>query len=199
MITTEIIFWTQIGSIVGFLLLLFVLYRLLVEKKEATIQLQRENIALLKDKLADAKLQSPDVLAQSLAGRVKLFEEELKRLEQDKFSTVEQVAAKEVELVQARSEAEAMTKKIVHARELLRDYLCPHCGALLVERAYHSEMVEYEGRELDVDHDWSTFECGLEIVDGLEHHPCKSQGSGEAQKDLNHSLQSPSAAAGVKR
>lgn len=180
MITTEIIFWTQIGSIVGFLLALFVLYRLLVEQKEATIQLQRENIAFLKDKLADAKLQSPDVLAQSLAGRVKLFEEELKRLEQDKYSTAEQVAAKEVELAQARFEAEALTKKIVHARELLRDYLCPHCGAPLVEMAYHSEMVEHEGRELDIDRDWSTFECGLEIIDGLERHPCKSQSNGNA-------------------
>lgn len=173
MISTETIFWTQIASIVGFVVALFVLYRLLVDQKNATIQLQKENISFLKDQLADAKLQSPDILAQSLAGRVKLFEEELKRLGQDKTATEEQVEAKEAELAQARGEAEALTKKILHARELLRDYLCPHCGAPLVEKAYHSEMLEYQGRELDVDHEWSSFECGLEIIDGLERRPCK--------------------------
>ncbi len=182
MITTETIFWTQIASIIGFVVALFVLYRLLVDQKDATIQLQKENIAFLKDQLADAKLQSPDVLAQSLAGRVKYFEEELKRLGQDKTATEEQVAAKEAELNQARGEAEALTKKILHARELLHDFLCPHCGAPLVERAYHSEMLEYQGREIDVDHDWSSFECGLEIVDGLERHPCKAKGSSHANK-----------------
>ena len=182
MITNETIFWTQIASIIGFVVVLFVLYRLLVDQKDATIQLQKENIAFLKDQLADAKLQSPDVLAQSLAGRVKLFEEELKRLGQNKTATEEQVAAKEAELNQARGEAEALTKKILHARELLHDFLCPHCGAPLVERAYHSEMVEYQGREIDVDHDWTSFECGLEIVDGLERHPCKVNGSIHANK-----------------
>jgi chromosome segregation ATPase len=173
--TTETIFWTQIASFVGFVVALFILYRLLVDQKDATIQLQKENIAFLKDRLADAKIQSPDVLAQSLAGRVKLFEEELKRLIQDKTATEEQVAAKEAELARARGEAEALTKKVLQARDLLHDYLCPHCSAPLAERAYHSEMVEYQGRELDVDHDWSSFECGLEIVDGLEKHPCKTK------------------------
>jgi type II secretory pathway component PulM len=69
MITTELIFWTQIASVIGFVVLLFVLYRLLVDQKDATIQLQKENILYLKDQLADAKQQSPDVLAQSLAAR----------------------------------------------------------------------------------------------------------------------------------
>lgn len=177
MISTETIFWTQIASITGFVVTLFALYRLLVNQKDATIQLQKENIAYLKDQLADAKLQSPDVLAQSLAGRVKLFEEELKRLSLDKTATEEQVAAKEAELNQARAEAEALTKRILHARELLHDFLCPTCGAPLVERAYQSEMVEYQGREIDVDHDWSSFECGLEIVDGSERKPCGAKGT----------------------
>jgi len=175
MITTKTVFWTQIGSIIGFVVALFFLYRLLVDQKDATIQLQKENIAFLKDQLADAKLQSPDILAQSLAGRAKLFEEELERLRQDKSATEEQVAAKEAELSKARSEAEALTKKVLQARELLHDYLCPHCGAPLVERVYHSQSVEYQGREMDVDHDWSSFECGLEIIDGLEGTPCKTK------------------------
>ncbi len=91
-------------------------------------------------------------------------------------------AAKEAELNQARGEAEALTKKILYARELLHDFICPHCGAPLLERAYLSEMVEYQGREIDVDHDWSSFECGIEIVDGIERHPCKAKVSSHANK-----------------
>lgn len=174
MITNGTIFWTQIISIITFVIALFVLYRILVEQKDATIQLQKENIAYLKDRLADAKGQSPDVLAQSLATRVKLLEEELKRLEESNTTTQEQVTAKELELKQAREDAEDLTKKVLHARELLSDFLCPHCGAPLAERAYHSELVAYQGRELDVDHDYTAFECGLEIVDGELRGKCRN-------------------------
>lgn len=145
--TIETLFWTQVGSIVAFIVALFILYRLLVEQKDATSQVQKENIAYLKDQLVEAKSQSPDVLAQKLSNRVKLFEEEVKRLDEDKSSTQEQVKAKEAELKQAREEAEQLTKKVLHARELLSDFLCPHCGAPLAERAYHSESVEYQGEK----------------------------------------------------
>lgn len=174
MITTGTIFWTQIVSIIGFILALFVLYRILVEQKDATIQLQKENIAYLKDRLAGAKGQSPDILAQNLASRVKLLEEELNRLEQDKTTTEEQFKAKEAELKQTREEAEDLTKKVLHARELLSDFLCPHCGAPLAERAYHSEPVWYQGRELDVEHEYVCFECGFEIVDGEVRGLCRT-------------------------
>jgi len=173
MITTEIIFWTQVGSSITFIVALFALYRVLVQQKDATIQLHKENIAYLKDRLSDAKAQSPDVLAQSLASRVKLLEEELKRLEDDNTTTQEQVTAKEAELKQAREEADDLTKKVLQARELLRDFLCPHCGAPLAERAYHSESVWYGGRELDVDHEYVVFDCGYEIVDGEGRGQCR--------------------------
>lgn len=172
--TIETIFWTQIASIVGFLVALFVLYRLLVEQKEATIQTQKENIAYLKDQLVEAKSQSPDILAQKLANRVKLFEEEVKRLENDKSSTEEQIKAKELELHRARAEAENLTKQVLSARELLSDFQCPSCGAPLAEKAYHSELVEYQGREIDIDHEYTVFECGYEIVDGEVRGACKN-------------------------
>jgi DNA repair exonuclease SbcCD ATPase subunit len=178
MITNEIIFGTQVVSIIGFLVALFVLYRLLVEQKDATIQLQKENIAYLKDQLADAKAQSPDVLAQSLTNRVNLLEGELKRLEQDKSSTHDQIKAKEAELTAARTKAEELTKQVLHARTLLKDFLCPYCGAPLAEKAYHSESVEYQGRELDVDHEYMAFECGYEIVDGEVRGQCRTMNTG---------------------
>ena len=175
MITTDTIFWTQIGSAIAFITALFGLYRVMVQQKDATIQLQKENIAFLKDQLAEAKAQSPDALAQSLAGRVKLLEEELKRIEQDKSSTQEQIQAKEAELKEARLRAEELTKKIVHARELLKDFLCPYCGAPLTERTYQWESVEYKGREIDVDHEYVAFDCGYELVDGKERNKCPNR------------------------
>ncbi len=145
-ISNEIIFWTQIGSIIAFLLALFVLYRVLVEQKDATIQLQKENISYLKDRLADANAQSPDVLAQRLTNRVNLLEAELKRLEQDKTATDDQIKAKEAEVSAARIKAEQfineqikaaeatisaartrveeLTKQVLHARAQLKDFLC---------------------------------------------------------------------------
>lgn len=174
MISTTTIFWTQIASIIAFVVAVFALYRLLVDQKDATIQGLKENISYLRDQLADNRQNSPDVLAERLAKRTKLLEEELTRLSSDKSATEAQVNAKEAELAEARAEAETLNRQVVYARELLKDYQCPHCGSPLVERAYHSESVEYEGRELDLDHDWTTFECGLEIVDGLERNPCKA-------------------------
>ncbi|WP_445366906.1 hypothetical protein ACH5Y9_16755 [Methylomonas sp. BW4-1] len=161
---------------IAFIVALFTLYRLLVEQKDATIQLQKENIAYLKDQLTDAKSQSPDSLAQSLSSRIKLYEEELLRLKQDKTSTQEQVQAKETELKQVREEAEELTRKILHAKELLSDFLCPYCGAPLAEKAYQEEFVEHKGYEFSIDHEYIAFECGYSILDG-KPGVCPSQHS----------------------
>ncbi|SOZ05303.1 hypothetical protein [Cupriavidus taiwanensis] len=55
MITNEWIFSAQLVSIVTFVVTLFVLYRVLVQQKDATIQLQKENKAFLNDQLAESK------------------------------------------------------------------------------------------------------------------------------------------------
>ncbi|SOY44467.1 hypothetical protein [Cupriavidus taiwanensis] len=55
MITNEWIFSAQLVSIVTFVMTLFVLYRVLVQQKDATIQLQKENKAFLNDQLAESK------------------------------------------------------------------------------------------------------------------------------------------------
>jgi hypothetical protein len=55
MITNEWIFSAQLVSIVTFVVTLFVLYRVLIQQKDATIQLQKENKAFLNDQLAESK------------------------------------------------------------------------------------------------------------------------------------------------
>lgn len=167
-ITTEIVFWMQVTSFITFVIALFVLYRVLVDKKDATIQLQKENIAYLKDQLTDVKSKSPDSLAQSLSDRIKLFEEELYRLKQDNTSTQGQIEAKETELKQAREEAEELTRKILHAKELLNDFLCPYCGAPLAQKTYQEEYTEHKGYEFSVEHEYIVYECGYSILDGKQ-------------------------------
>jgi hypothetical protein len=56
--------------------------------------------------------------------------------------------------------------------------LCPHCGAPLDTREYHSEWFEYDGRDLEVDHEFIRYECGCEIVDGKVQQNCTRSGSG---------------------
>jgi hypothetical protein len=173
-VSNDVIFWTQIASIVGFVFSVFGLYRLLVDQKDATIQLLKESVATLKDQLAEARNSTPDVLARSLSERVKLLEIELERFSKDKDANQELVHRKEEELRATRQKAEELTKQVSLARELLTDFFCPHCGSALTAREFHSESVEYQGRELDVDHEYSEFECGYSVLDGKPHSPCKA-------------------------
>jgi hypothetical protein len=70
-------------------------------------------------------------------------------------------------------------EKVQESRSLLSDsgLLCPHCGAPLETRKYHSEWVEYDSRDLEVDHEFIRYECGCEIVDGKVRQNCTRSGS----------------------
>lgn len=174
MITNQIILFTQLASIVSFIVAVFIIYRLLVKQKEATIRLQEKQISFLKVRLANAESDVPDEVALALANRVKVYEEELQQIIADKSATEDEVNEKEEKLRQARSEAEELTTKIVYATELLSDYLCPACGAPMARREYQNESMEYGGPEIDVDHEYKLFECGLEVIDGTQSSKCGS-------------------------
>lgn len=171
--SNETIFWTQIATTISFVFAIFGLYKLLVGQKDATIQLLKETVSNLKDQLAEARSMTPDVLAQQLSNRIKLFEEELARLSQDQCANQYLIHEKTQELHLARQKAEELTKQVSDASEMLNEFLCPKCGAPLLEREYHSELVEYEGREIDVDHDFTVFECGYAVLDGKPNAPCQ--------------------------
>ena len=169
MITDQVILFIQMAAIVSFVIAVFIIYRLLVKQKEATIRLQEEQISFLKVRLANAESDAPDDLALALANHVKMYEEELQRIIADKFATEDEVNEKEEKLRQARSEAEELTKRIAHATELLRDYLSP-----VARREYQNESMEYVGREIDIEHEYKLFECGLEVLDGTQSGKCGS-------------------------
>lgn len=183
--TIEILFYTQIGSIIGFVVALFVLYRVLVSQKDATIQLLKEKNDYLANQLSDASKSSPDALAKSLADRVKLLDDEIERLSKDKESNQEQIKKKEIELDAVKEEAEKLSRKIAKAHELMEEFFCPNCGAPMAERAYQSECAEYQGRELDIDHEYVAYECGYALVDGEETSSCKGNKPHQRSKILN--------------
>jgi len=84
--SNEIIFFTQIASIISFIGALFLIYRTLVSQKDATIQLLKEQIIDLKDKLTEARNSSPDNLSEMLSKRIQIYEAELTKLKEDKNS-----------------------------------------------------------------------------------------------------------------
>jgi len=169
----ETLFWTQIGSIITFIVTLFILYRLLVEQKDATIQMLKENISILKDQLSDARANSPDALARALHDRTKILEEELKRLSSDRGSSLKAIKRKEGELESFKQQLEELKSQVKMAKLLLTDIICPKFGAPMSRRDYASESVEYHGSDYDVDHEYSEYECGFSMVDGEERSPCR--------------------------
>ena len=171
--TIETIFYTQVVSILAFIVALFVLYRVLVSQKDATIELLKEKNDYLSCKLADAAANDPDVLANSLNNRVNVLEEELERLSKDKAKNQDEIELKEKEIISIKEKANEIGKQIAIAHELIAEFSCPHCGSPMAERAYQSECVEHNGREIDIDHEYFSYECGYALSDGSEIRPCR--------------------------
>ncbi len=148
----ETIFYTQIGSILAFIVALFILYRVLVRQKDATIESLKAKNDYLSCKLADAVANDPDVLSKSLNNRVNVLEEELVRLSKDKVKNQDEIELKEKEIVSIKEKIREAGKQIAIVSKDLAKLSCPHCGSLISERAYQSECVEHNGREIDIGH-----------------------------------------------
>lgn len=170
--TIETIFYTQIASTLAFIVALFVLYRVLVSQKDATIELLKVKNDYLSCKLADAAENDPDVLSDALNNRVNVLEEELERLSKDKAKNQDEIVLKEKEIVSIKEKANEIGKQMAIVHELIAEFSCPHCGSPMAERACQSECVEHDGREIDIDHEYLSYECGYALSDGSEIRPC---------------------------
>lgn len=109
--SNDLIFYTQIGSIALFIVALFVLYRLLVDQKEATIQLLKEKNEWLQKQLDVAKESSPDVVMKTLNHRIKILTDEIERLSKDKVVNEDLIKEKSEQL-----------EKTAEAQRVMRDY-----------------------------------------------------------------------------
>ena len=138
----------------------------------ATIELLRTEADGLRQQVAELRETRPDVLAEQLSRRIQIQAEEIQRMAADSESDAALLAEKESELRRAFSELDDLRSKMQYAGEVLGELFCPHCAAVMVERAFHYETVGYQGRELEVDHEVVVYECGREIHDGEVRREC---------------------------
>lgn len=104
--TVESLFYAQLGSILAFVVSLFVLYRVLVSSKDATIETLRQQISLLEGRNQALADQSPDVLLQRLEKRTSLLTEELKAAEKEKAPLVAEIEELKKKIVSPESQAQ---------------------------------------------------------------------------------------------
>ena len=104
--------------------------------------------------------------------RLERFETELTKLSEDHDANEREISKKQIELAQTRAELDELRGQIDRAEEYLGRLFCPYCKAPMVERAFWDESVEYEGRDINVDHEVVRYECGLTIKDDSESNKC---------------------------
>jgi hypothetical protein len=159
--SNNVLFYTQIISIVTFILALFAIYRLLIDQKDATIQLLKEKIAFLEKDIERYKSATPDILAERYSKRIDLLSAELSRLAKDNDKDTELINQKKADIVALTTEMESLRLQLIKAQETVNHYLCPFCGAPI-------ERMEPPQRENDPDYFDGTgyylYECGTEYV-----------------------------------
>lgn len=119
---TSFVFYAQIASVVVFLSSLFALYRLLASAKDATITLLKEKVAFLEAQLSEMRRQAPDVLAQTLADRVRHLQAELERLVADKTVASSRIVETEEQLARAQGELNDYKQRVESVRKILETF-----------------------------------------------------------------------------
>ena len=166
----ETLFYTQLGSIVAYVIIVFFLYRLLVGQKEATIELLKEKNNYLKTQLKDLKEKSPGILEERLSKRINILENELEKLSEDEVHNEEKIKEKEKELQIEGEKLEKLQNKIEEFKELAAEYFCDDCGAPLISKEYHDASYEGNGMEYEI----IEFECGKQIINNRVHRKCSN-------------------------
>ncbi len=166
--SNDTIFFTQIVSIIVFILALFGIYRSLVSQKDGVIELLREQLKQKDHKIIELQAQSPDVLAKTLSERIEIAVKEIERLKLDGDKHKEEIDEKEKELHKSKEQLSALAELITDT-----DLVCPHCNAPLSQRAFYPIYGHVNGREVEADAEYSEYECGLVVRDGVEESPCK--------------------------
>jgi hypothetical protein len=167
--TNDIIFYTQITSIVLFVSALFGIYRNLVSQKDGVIELLREQLKQQENKINDLQAQSPDVLAKTLSERIEIAVREIERLKLDGNKHKEEIEEKEKELHKSEGQLSALAELITDT-----DLVCPNCSSPLSQRTFYPIHGFYNGREIEAEGEYSEYECGLVIRDSVEESSCKS-------------------------
>ncbi len=123
-----------------------ILHRTLISRKQATIDTLTEQNSWLEKQLAVAKENSPDILAERLAKRVTLLQDEISRLSEDQNRNEKLIAEKESELSETKALINDLTVQIASAQGTIDDlgyfkeqFGCPVCGSELTILAGEEE------------------------------------------------------------
>lgn len=173
----EVLFYTQILSVISYIGALFYIYRVLVSQKDATIELLKEKNDFLKKQIDGLKENSPDILVEKQNKRISGLEDELRRLSKDEEKNKKIIEEKEKQLVEERNKLEQLKTQIQEFKDLANEYFCPNCDAPLLSREYHTEMVQ----GMDIDHECIEFECGRREIDGNVVSGCSYPQDGNPQ------------------
>lgn len=173
--STDVIFYTQLGSTFAFVLTAFVLYRNLVSAKDATIETLRERIALYKDQAAAG---DPDILADTLSKRIKLLSEELNRLHRDSEASTELIARKEEELAGAKDMYDRLQRLVMHTSGMSVSYFCPECEAPTIQSA--ESKLTFHNRKAD--YFLVSYSCGYSELNGKKASECRGTLSGRGDR-----------------
>jgi hypothetical protein len=161
----------ELTSIFAFVILVFTLYRLLVQQKDGVIESLKGKNELLEARIREMEKQSPDVLVDSLAKRVEIAKTEISRLHMDGEEHKGQIQEKETVLAKLSEKLNKLNSLLVD-----NDLLCPHCQAPLSRRELHTIYGEANGREMEADIECIEYECGYATTEGEENpvSPCGS-------------------------
>ena len=156
----ETIFYTQMISICGFVITVFILYRLLVSQKDSVIELLKQKNEYLERKLKDAENASPDMLVESLSKRVEAFLGEITRLKSEGEEYKGQI-------LEIENDLEFTGDQLTKLNTLLSEteLLCPKCQAPLLRRDSHTIFGDLNGREVETDIEFIEYECGYSLSD----------------------------------
>jgi CII-binding regulator of phage lambda lysogenization HflD len=160
-VSIETIFYTQIASIIAFIVALFVLYRVLVQSKDATIEMQKSQISFLETKIKNLSETSPDILLQRYEKRTTLLTDELEKAEQEKAPLKAEIDQLQNELTQTGTKTHTEKQKLVSQLVSVSQH-----AAALEER--HQQL---EGKIRDIQDPYMQFlhYANAEVSPGRKH------------------------------
>jgi len=128
---------TGAGLLLAFLGLVF---KLVIDRKEATIQKLNTDFTSLQRQLSEAKENSPDARAGRLLKKIGILDKDIELLSQDHAKNEQALSEKVEELEKTNQELEKLKVEIERANELLEEasyykeqFACPWCSGEVTE------------------------------------------------------------------
>jgi len=176
--SVDVLFYTQVASILGFIGAVFGIYRLWINQKDSTIELLKERVSYLESQLKEAQRNDPDMLADNLGKRVDLLTAEIKRLKEDSEANASHIEAKEEEKRKLKDQILRLRQTVEDAEKKLKEITCPYCGEPVAERS----LITIGGSDEEIE--LVSYRCGYEARDDEMLHPCPTM-----VQDLDEEMQ----------